>query len=186
MLNKIQNNRVKNLSLLASCLLAILIWGAFTVELQAQEVKAIPATTISQDVISSDKLSKAAQELDALIESATKIKTNAQGEEILQFWNREGLQLQIYNLYQQLPDSEKIGDRKRYGEMMTFLTKSPEKKTVSADQIKDWQDSKEYGVWVDGKRVKNTVLSRANCEDYAFYSISTLEKNATNYGKHTY
>jgi len=186
MLNKIQNNRTKNLSLLASCLIGILTWGAFTVELQAQEVKATPATLVSQDIPSSDQLSKVAQELDALIESAIKIKINAQGEEIRQFWNREGLQLQIYNLYQQLPDSEKTGDRKRYGEMMTFLSKTPEKKTVSEDQLKDWQDAKEYGVWVDGKRVENSVLSRANPEDYAYYSISKLEKNATNYGKHTY
>jgi len=186
MLNKIQNNRTKNLSLLASCLLGILTWGAFTVELQAQETKTVLATAVWQNIPSSNQLSKAAKELDELIESAIKIKTNAKGEERREFWNREGLQLQIYNLYKQLPENEKTGDRKRYGEMMNVLTKTPEKKTVSEDQLKDWQDSKEYGVWIDGKRVENAVLSETSSNDYSYYHISRLEKNAKNYGKHYY
>lgn len=186
MLNKIQNNRKKNLSLLATCLLGILTWGAFAIELKAQDVKIIPTTTISQDAQPSDKLSKAAKELDELIESAIKIKTNAQGEKRREFWNRKGLSLQIYNLYKQLPENEKIGDRKRYGEMMNVLTKTPEKKTVSEDQLKDWQDAKEYGVWIDGKRVENAVLSETSSNDYSYYHISRLEKNAKNYGKHYY
>src|SRR5690606_32126001 len=132
------------------------------------------------------QLSKAAKDLDALIESAIKIKTNAKGEERREFWNREGLQLQIYNLYQQLPESEKTGHRKFHGENVVRLTTIPEKKTVTQEQLDDWQDSHEYGVWVDGGRIDNAVLSKTHPEDYANYFVSRLEKNAKNYGKHYY
>lgn len=184
MLNKIQNNRTKNISLFASCFLGILTCGVFTVELQAQEVKTTPVTNVSQDIPSSKQLSKAAKELDKLIDDATVIKTNSKGEEVRQFWNREGLSFQIYNLYQQLPESEKTGVRKSYGEMINRLTKIPEKKPITQGQLEEWQDSNEYGIWIDGGKIENTILSVANPEDYSYYHISRLEKNAKNYGKH--
>ncbi|SFT53143.1 Signal transducer regulating beta-lactamase production, contains metallopeptidase domain [Algoriphagus locisalis] len=184
MLNKSQNKHSKNWSILASCILGILTWGAFTLDLQAQEVKAIPVKTLNQVTQSSDQLSKAAQELDKLIEDATVIKTNSKGEEVRQFWNREGLQLQIYNLYQQLPDDEKTGDRKRHGEMAILLTKTPDKKTVTSDQLQLWVDDTQYGVWIDGKRIENSVLLRMKAEDFASFHNSRLMKNAINYGDH--
>ncbi|WP_057938068.1 M56 family metallopeptidase [Algoriphagus resistens] len=186
MLNKIQNNRTKNLSLFASCFLGILTWGVFTVELQAQETKTTPVTNVSQDIPSTEQRSKAAKALDKLIEDATVIKTNSKGEEVRQFRNREGLSLQIYNLYKQLPESEKTGDRKEYGELINSLTKIPEKKPITQGQLEEWQDSSEYGIWIDGGRIENTILSSANPEDYSYYHISRLEKNAKNYGKHYY
>lgn len=184
MLNKIQNNSSKNWSILASCLLGILTWGAFTLDLQAQEVKATPIKTANQESQTSEQLSKAAQELDKLIEDATVIKINSKGEEVRQFWNREGLQLQIYNLYQQLPDKEKTGHRKFHGENAIRLTKIPEKKTVTSDQLQLWLDDTQYGVWLDGKRIKNSVLLSMKPDDFASFHNSRLMKNAINYGDH--
>ncbi|WPR76844.1 M56 family metallopeptidase [Algoriphagus sp. NG3] len=186
MLNKIQNNNSKNWSILASCLLGILTWGAFTFDLQAQEVKATPAKTVSQEIESSEQLSKAAQELDKLIDDATVIKTNSKGDEVRQFWNREGLQLQIYNLYTQLPESEKTGNRKFHGENAIRLTTIPEKKTITSDQLQLWLDDTKYGVWLDGKRIENSLLLDMKPDDFAMFYSSKLEKNAKNYGKHYY
>ena len=184
MLNKIQNNHSKNRSILASCLFGILTWGAFTLDLQAQEVKATPIKTVNQESPSTVQLSKAALELDKLIEDATVIKTNSKGEEVRQFWNREGLQLQIYNLYQQLPDNEKTGRRKFYGENAIRMTTIPEKKTVTSAQLQLWVDDTQYGVWVDGKRIKNSALLSMKADDFASFHNSRLMKNAINYGDH--
>lgn len=188
MLNKIQNNRIKNLSLLASCLLGILTWGAFTLDLRAQEVKSTPVKNVAQNIESSEQLSKAAQELDAILESSVDEKIRQGGQEIREYhFNMKNVdKLQVYRLYKELPESEKAGNRKMLGEMIMNLTKIPEKKFVRKDQLKAWEDSKEYGVWIDGKRVDNSALTKAKPADYSMFYISKLEKNAKNYGKHYY
>lgn len=66
------------------------------------------------------------------------------------------------------------------------LIHDTQKKTVTQEQLDDWQDSNEYGVWVDGGRIDNADLSKTHPEDYANYFVSRLEKNAKNYGKHYY
>lgn len=43
-----------------------------------------------------------------------------------------------------------------------------------------------YGVWLDGKRIRNKELSKYQPKDFALYSVSRLAKNAINYGKHYY
>lgn len=186
MLNKNQNNSSKNWSILASCLLGILTWGAFTLDLQAQEVKVIPTTTVSQDLHPSEQLSKAAQELDEILDNNIVTKTNSKGEKINRFSLEKLDKVQVYHLYKDLPESEKTGRRKAIGDMIIRMAQVPDKKTVTEDLLKEWQDSNEYGVWIDGGRVENTMLSTANPDDYALYYISRLEKNAKNYEKHTY
>ena len=56
----------------------------------------------------------------------------------------------------------------------------------SQNQIEKWKDSKIYGVWIDNKRINNSLLEKQNSNYFAFYSVSKLEKNALNYGKHFY
>ena len=51
-------------------------------------------------------------------------------------------------------------------------------------QIEKWKDSKIYGVWVDYKRVNNSLLEKQKFNDFAHYDVSKLEKNAKNYGRH--
>jgi hypothetical protein len=53
-------------------------------------------------------------------------------------------------------------------------------------QLEAWKDPKMYGLWIDEKRVKNSVINRYSNTDFAHVSVSKLEKNALNYGKHYY
>lgn len=54
------------------------------------------------------------------------------------------------------------------------------------DQFESFRDPKLYGVWIDGKRVDNSVLENYSHTDFSSMGISTLMKNAVNYGKHVY
>jgi bla regulator protein blaR1 len=54
----------------------------------------------------------------------------------------------------------------------------------SDKQIRDWLDSKKYGVWLNDKRISNEKLKKYSSKDFAHYFSSKLEKNAINYGKH--
>jgi len=47
-----------------------------------------------------------------------------------------------------------------------------------------WLDPSQYGIWLDGERIKNEVLKEYHQDDLPYYTESTLEKNAVNYGKH--
>ncbi|PHQ30027.1 M56 family metallopeptidase [Leeuwenhoekiella nanhaiensis] len=72
---------------------------------------------------------------------------------------------------------------------LNAISKNPtyrilEKKSPTASQLSEWKDASQYGIWVDGKRITNASLKSSN--DYSYYSISKLEKNAKNYGSHYY
>jgi len=61
-----------------------------------------------------------------------------------------------------------------------------QKKAPTTAQLNEWQNEKQYGVWIDGKRIKNSELSNYKASHFSYYSVSRLEKNAVNYGKHYY
>ncbi|MBC7747973.1 MAG: M56 family metallopeptidase [Methylotenera sp.] len=58
--------------------------------------------------------------------------------------------------------------------------------TPTQSQIASWKDSKVYGLWIDGKRVSNATLNNYDNTAFAQVFVSTLSKNAVNYGKHYY
>lgn len=62
----------------------------------------------------------------------------------------------------------------------------PISKQPSSEELSNWLDSKTYGVWVDGSRIKNSHLKDYNTDDFGIFYVSKLEKNAVNYGKHYY
>ncbi|MBX2876694.1 MAG: hypothetical protein KTR30_31550 [Saprospiraceae bacterium] len=62
-----------------------------------------------------------------------------------------------------------------------FVEKRP-----TVQQLQDWQNEGEYGVWFDGKRMDNAQLKQMQPADFGWFSVSRLLKNAVNYGKHTY
>lgn len=62
----------------------------------------------------------------------------------------------------------------------------PIKKPPTPKQLTDWQDSKVYGVWLDGKRIANDKLGDVFPSDIVLFYISKLEKNAYYYGEHFY
>jgi len=39
------------------------------------------------------------------------------------------------------------------------------------EQMKLWQDTKEYGIWINGKRYKNTVLNTRPNTDFSYYEL---------------
>jgi bla regulator protein blaR1 len=50
---------------------------------------------------------------------------------------------------------------------------------VSTQQLRDWQaDAKKFGVWIDGKRIKNASLAKYKPEDFDTYFFSRLYANA--------
>ena len=68
---------------------------------------------------------------------------------------------------------------------MTIVT-PPAKKSPTTVQLQSWTDPAEYGVWLDGKRVDNSILNKYKPADFSLYWESKLAKNAANYGKHYY
>ena len=53
-------------------------------------------------------------------------------------------------------------------------------------QLETWEDAKLYGVWIDGKKVTNSILSDYSNTDFSHWDVSKLSKNAVDYGKHYY
>ena len=64
--------------------------------------------------------------------------------------------------------------------------KPPTKKSPTAENLREWQNAKMYGVWLDSKRIANNELAKYKPADFDLYYVSKLEKNAVNYGKHYY
>ncbi len=65
--------------------------------------------------------------------------------------------------------------------VQAFVEKRP-----TVQQLQDWQNEKEYGVWMDGKRMQNVLLAEMKPADFGWFSVSRLLKGAVNYGKHNY
>jgi len=53
-----------------------------------------------------------------------------------------------------------------------------QKKQLTAKQYADLKDRTTYGVWIDGKRVNNAVLNKFTPTDFAFFTGSSVYKNA--------
>jgi hypothetical protein len=88
-------------------------------------------------------------------------------------------------------DGKKI--KKKVGElsleefdMLPSPPPPPTAKNPSQTQLDDWSNPKEYGVWIDGEKVKNSVLKNYKPSDFSYYMVSRLMKNAAHYGQYTY
>ena len=53
-------------------------------------------------------------------------------------------------------------------------------------QIESWKNAKIYGLWINEKRVSNSILGNYKNTDFAQVFVSKLGKNTVNYGKHYY
>ena len=63
---------------------------------------------------------------------------------------------------------------------------SPAKRAPIKAIVDNWHDPKQFGVWIDGKKVENEVLKNYTVKDFAHHSVSKLYPNAKNYGSHDY
>jgi hypothetical protein len=73
-------------------------------------------------------------------------------------------------------------------QIVVFMQRpAPLKKVVpTTEEMKKWQNSAMYGLWINDKRVSNHELSNYTNTDFAQVMISKLMRNAINYGKHYY
>lgn len=60
------------------------------------------------------------------------------------------------------------------------------KKTPSLNELKKWEKSESYYVWLDGRRLKNSDLSKMKPEDFGWYHIASLAKNSKDYKMYQY
>jgi bla regulator protein BlaR1 len=69
-----------------------------------------------------------------------------------------------------------MSQRQQDGQLVRFskLPMPVEKNTVSIHWLTQWQKDKDYGVWVDGKRVKNEDLTNYKTADFEHYNYSRL------------
>jgi hypothetical protein len=51
-------------------------------------------------------------------------------------------------------------------------------KTPTDEQFEDWKNPKRFGIWLDGKRIKNSDLNKYKPGDIATFSGSYIHKNA--------
>ena len=58
------------------------------------------------------------------------------------------------------------------------------KESPSLSDLNRWKDSKNYGVWYDGKKVDNNILTTISPSSISSFTESKLEKNAVNYGEY--
>ncbi|MDR6194206.1 M56 family metallopeptidase [Siphonobacter sp. SORGH_AS_0500] len=70
--------------------------------------------------------------------------------------------------------------------VVKYIPPFPQTPYPTQKQLDSWKNPKMNGVWIDGKRVSNEILNKYKPEDFAVVSVSKLEKNAINYGKHYY
>jgi hypothetical protein len=63
-------------------------------------------------------------------------------------------------------------------------TRKLPKKQLTNEMINDFKDDNVYGVWIDGKRIKNKDLDNYKSSHFADYNVSKLHKGAVDYGKY--
>jgi len=102
-----------------------------------------------------------------------------------------------------VPDVSKISDsdkkkletlylsmnaEQRAAQIVIFIPAPPPlpKSVPTIEQMKTWEDSKIYGLWINEKRVNNSELKNYTHTDFSGVFVSKLEKNTVNYGKHYY
>ncbi|WP_239106989.1 M56 family metallopeptidase [Flavobacterium macrobrachii] len=62
--------------------------------------------------------------------------------------------------------------------LILSMQKPLEKKSPSQQELKEFQNSKKFAIWIDGENVANSELNKYNVKDFAYYSGSVILKNA--------
>jgi bla regulator protein BlaR1 len=162
----------KQLVIVPLLFLATLIFGTKTIAQQTSTIeqskqKEVPST---QDGISKEELLEYEQ-----------IVNKTKNEKGIKRWNMlQADQSRLEKIYLSMSKEQ------QEKQIVRFIPAPPPlpRLTPTNEQIIKWKNSKVYGVWIDDKRVSNTVLSNFTNKDFASYFASKLAKNAVNYGKH--
>ncbi len=80
-----------------------------------------------------------------------------------------------------------MSENQQAKQVVAFMkTPAIKAKTPTSNQLESWKNEKEFGVWIDGNRIENSLLSNYKNTDFSYFSSSRILKNAKNYGKHNY
>ena len=73
-----------------------------------------------------------------------------------------------------------MSEEQQKNQMVIFIPVGPpfQKDVPTKAQVEDWKNRKMYGVWIDGKKVSNAILSNYSNTDFAHNYVSKLSKNA--------
>jgi hypothetical protein len=72
--------------------------------------------------------------------------------------------------YAELSEKEKT--------LLIFMDKPVEKKSPDSELFEQWRNEKEFAIWIDGKSVANTVLSKYQAKDFVKWFQSGVKANA--------
>lgn len=72
--------------------------------------------------------------------------------------------------YAELSEKEKI--------LLLFMDKPVDKKSPDSELFEQWKNEKEFAIWIDGKSVANTVLSKYQAKDFVKWFQSGVKANA--------
>lgn len=135
-----------------------------SVETVAQQKKESTKTQTLQSNLSDDERKDAyyAGVRIKVYKKSRKTKTGVVGEGLI-----------IDKLYEELTLEEK----EKY-KMFLYVPKTLVKKTPTQKEFEDYKNNKKYAIWIDFKNVPNSELNKYKPKDIAYFSGSSVLKNA--------
>lgn len=131
-----------------------------------------------QDSIKNGAPKKLLAEYDSVISAITTIKKNPNGTT---FTSRDLSKVDVNRMafIASLMSAKEIEERTNLHKANSpktweVLTTKPKKRTPTKTEFDNWQNSKVYGVWIDGKKSKNSDLKKLSHKDVALYYVSKL------------
>ncbi len=141
---------------------------------QTKKTAASPGEGVSQ---------KHFDEYQAIAKSLATFRTGKDGTKYPMYnWGTDVQRKKLDVIYRHMSDAQKAAALKPH--YIPFRVPVPTKKSPTQEQLTSWLDSKKYGVWLNEKRIGNAELKKYKPSDFDYFSISKLERNAINYGKH--
>jgi beta-lactamase regulating signal transducer with metallopeptidase domain len=129
-----------------------------------------------QRVVNEYKSIASAYKFDTIALANFHFSFRATPEENKEFWklaHEDTFQLKkpdrerLINLFFQMSKKQQSRQFLQFRKIETLKTKIVPTKA----QMKLWQDTKVYGIWINGKRVKNSVLNTLPTTDFSYYEL---------------
>lgn len=175
------SNKVALAKKLALIPLLAAIAFAFATKVEAQQ-NATPAAQKQTAIPGEGVSQKHFDEYQAIAKSLKDVRTGKNGKPFTIYeWGTDEQRKKLDVIYRMMSDEQRVKAIK-----LPSIPFSPAPTQISPtqEQLTSWLDSKKYGVWLNEKRISNSELKKYKPSDFAHYSVSKLERNAINYGKH--
>lgn len=180
MMNKNVSPKTAFVKKLAIVPIILMIGFLLTFKLVAQDIEPVAQSEQIQSVEGvSDEL---LNEYQTIIDNHKKLMPNGKiSTNMNAFTTEEKEKMQV--IFHKMSKEQKLNQELGFIPANTMYLKE---NVPGEDQFESFKDSKIYGVWINEKRVKNEELNNFKNTDFAQMTVSKLEKNAKNYGKHYY